>query len=107
MRAGFRYWFQYHAGSIKRVPSDAAGHEPEKRFNTTLVRLKVDARYCSLLYVSMFQYHAGSIKRQSRQNRHFSPRILFQYHAGSIKRLIYEGLHSKEVADVSIPRWFD
>ena len=96
--------FQFHNGSIKRFQStisDAAGESfqfhngsiksvfncnPDIRiqcFNSTMVRLKVDAIIESITNPQLFQFHNGSIKS------HRAPR------------------HKGVVGVVSIPQWFD
>ena len=75
--------FQFHNGSIKsRV---GRGPEPEeKRFNSTMVRLKDLCLIFNQFRFFVFQFHNGSIKRNAFVATVYVPSE-FQFHNGSIK----------------------
>ena len=74
--------FQFHYGTIKRVPSKP-GIWTFRRFNSTMVRLKVPWLNNSE-NVILFQFHYGTIKRPDNEK---APRLTtqFQFHYGTIK----------------------
>ena len=72
-------------------------------FNSTMVRLKG----CTLSFICVrtwFQFHYGTIKRP-RPRREFRERMLFQFHYGTIKSPLIEV--SSQIAEISIPLWYD
>ena len=56
------------------------------RFNSTLVRLKVDPPHRNRHQRNGFQFHTGSIKRQAVLED-LDIAMMFQFHTGSIKSL--------------------
>ncbi len=119
--------FQSHAGSIEAEELS----KPEgknRRFNPTLVRLRLDIWAQIGVINIMFQSHAGSIEagivrwRDRLADIGFNPTLVrlrpgspsilrsgirqFQSHAGSIEAY-FQASTAPRSHSVSIPRWFD
>ena len=96
--------FQFHTGSIKSIGFDASG-DPEERFNSILVRLKV-------LIPNRKQVRRTGFNSILVRLKDFGSRvsitlaIMFQFHTGSIKSLLGNTGAEYDIP-VSIPYWFD
>ena len=77
--------FQFHNGSIKS----------KSLFSAILISLLIQ-----------FQFHNGSIKSQFMEQRQWRIEAMFQFHNGSIKSDIDDETDA-DIAQVSIPQWFD
>ena len=79
--------FQFHTGSIKSDIKIRRQVRRMFRFNSILVRLKVDFCGRDTHEVTLFQFHTGSIKRCAAVAIKDVVRW-FQFHTGSIKRVL-------------------
>jgi len=82
----FAWRFQFHTGSIK-AKGEGKQQIPHTRFNSTLVRLKLDG-VAVLGDIGLFQFHTGSIKAENAECVRRCIAAEFQFHTGSIKAIM-------------------
>ena len=120
------YPFQFHNGSIRRLPEEGEA-APSPRFNSTMVRLEALSALplpgsCRCFNSTMvrleggegaaspssgrFQFHNGSIRSSVAWHSH-GLEDQFQFHNGSIRSRSSYRAKATALGIVSIPQWFD
>ncbi len=95
----FNFLFRFHTGSIKRWNVDRILELSIDRFDSILVRLKVNNKVLFVNEEGMFRFHTGSIKSHGERASRVR-RLQFRFHTGSIKRIHLD-------MEVSLPLGFD
>ena len=96
-------WFQFLNGAIKR-PSDTITTSPFNYFNSSMVRLKVNALQLAQGLKNEFQFLNGAIKSHLFCSLSVS-KLSFQFLNGAIKR--WNCCAVALTLRISIPQWCD
>ena len=96
--------FQFHVGTIKSWHLGSGPQQPQRSFNSTLVRLKAVLATDAKEVNKLFQFHVGTIKRYWNVSIKES-KACFNSTLVRLKVLFF-CLRSKR-RYVSIPRWYD